>query len=330
MGAEGIDGRTDIFAFGAIFFEALCGFRAYDAPNFNALIVTIATKQPKSIDECAPGIPESLRAIVRDCLHTDRKKRIGSFDEIVDRLLAVLPELEESGQRMPSPRVVGPPSDPDATNALPIMRPSDRPGAAHVAQAAGIHISIPAPRPPGAMTRSTDRRPVQPEEDRGAITVIRPPPVALFAALGVGIAFAAIGIIAFATRGIGVARTAPSTAPTSVAPTPPQPSVVTPASTAATSATPPVVNLDSLPVSSSPAQNPVKGMGVIAIAAAPGACAVAVDGTAHGWTPLPGLRLPVGMHEVQCFPATGKARRMTVNVEDGMLSKFRFDLADSP
>src|SRR5580698_4930703 len=46
MGAEGIDGRTDIFAFGAILFEALAGFRAYDAPNFNALIVAIATKQP--------------------------------------------------------------------------------------------------------------------------------------------------------------------------------------------------------------------------------------------------------------------------------------------
>src|SRR5579859_3451151 len=60
MGADGIDGRTDVFAFGAILFEAMCGYRAYEAMNFNALIVTIATKQPKSIDEHAPTMPEGL------------------------------------------------------------------------------------------------------------------------------------------------------------------------------------------------------------------------------------------------------------------------------
>jgi serine/threonine-protein kinase len=317
MGAEGIDGRTDIFAFGAILFEALAGFRAYDAPNFNALIVTIATKQPKSIDEAAPNVPEGLRTIVRECLVTDRKKRIASFDEIVDRLLAVLPILEQSGQRMPSPLVVGPPSDPDATNALPVMRPSDHPGSAQVA---GVHVSIPAP------AKSPSMPPLGMPEDRGAITVIRPPPVAMFIGLGVGIAFAAIGIVAYVARGIGVAQggsgdpgshTQPTARPTAEAP-PTTPSA------------PPVVNLDSLPVSSSRATNPVKGMGFIGIAASPGACAVAIDGTARGWTPLSALKLSVGTHEVQCFPPSGKAHSMTVTVAEGMMSKFRFDLDDAP
>src|SRR6516162_4089599 len=67
-GAAGIDGRTDVFAFGAILFEALSGQRAFDAPNFNALIVAIATKQPKSIDELAPNLPDPLRTLVRDCM----------------------------------------------------------------------------------------------------------------------------------------------------------------------------------------------------------------------------------------------------------------------
>ncbi|MBN9166618.1 MAG: serine/threonine protein kinase, partial [Myxococcales bacterium] len=49
-GESHLDGRTDIFAFGAILFEALCGYRPYEAKNFNALIVKIATTKPKAID----------------------------------------------------------------------------------------------------------------------------------------------------------------------------------------------------------------------------------------------------------------------------------------
>ena len=103
MGAEGIDGRTDVFAFGAILFEALSGQRAFDAPNFNALIVTIATKQPKRIDDVAPHLPEPLRALVRDCLVTDKAKRLDSFDRIVEQLDAMMPELAKSDLRLAQP-----------------------------------------------------------------------------------------------------------------------------------------------------------------------------------------------------------------------------------
>ena len=65
---------------------------------------------------------------------------------------------------------------------------------------------------------------------------------------------------------------------------------------------------------------------------APGAgtIAVAIDGNARGWTPLAAVKLPVGTHEVQCFPSNGKAHSMTVTVAEGMMSKFRFDLGDAP
>src|SRR5579859_1921413 len=130
MGAAGIDGRTDVFAFGGILFEALTGQRAFDAPNFNALIVTIATKQPKSIDDVAPTLPESLRALVRDCMVTDKTKRLASFEMIVGRLTSMHDELEKAAVSLPSPYGAERPSDPDATNALPVVgRKSDRPAA---------------------------------------------------------------------------------------------------------------------------------------------------------------------------------------------------------
>jgi serine/threonine-protein kinase len=148
MGAAGIDGRTDVFAFGGILFEALTGLRAFDAPNFNALIVTIATKQPKSIDEVGPNLPEPLRALVRDCMVTDKTKRLGSFEAIVERLNTMEPQLAEVTLRLPSPYGAERPSDPDATNALPVMmRKSDRPPAAAPAGQPSVKVPSAPPVP---------------------------------------------------------------------------------------------------------------------------------------------------------------------------------------
>src|SRR5262249_22298835 len=76
-----------------------------------------------------PKVPESLRAIVRDCMVTDREKRCASFDEIADRLLATMAELEKAALRLPAPArsSSGSLSDPDATNALPVVRAADLP-----------------------------------------------------------------------------------------------------------------------------------------------------------------------------------------------------------
>ena len=158
MGAT-IDSRTDVFAFGTIMFEALCGYRAFDAPNFNALIVMIATTQPKKIDECAPKLPEALRAVIRDCMLTDKAKRLGTFEEVIDRLNAALPELERSNLSLPKPTRAGGDalSDPDATNALPVLRGADvkttnrHPTAA---QAGGT----PTPPPPTSSTTHSEPR----------------------------------------------------------------------------------------------------------------------------------------------------------------------------
>ena len=103
MGAADIDGRTDLFAFGAVMFEAVVGQRCFDAPNFNALLVTIATRQPLEIDRLAPHLPEALRSLVRDCLQTDPARRLASFDDVEMRLRAMLPILQETGMRLPVP-----------------------------------------------------------------------------------------------------------------------------------------------------------------------------------------------------------------------------------
>lgn len=138
-GDDEIDERTDVYSFGAICFEALSGYKAYDALNFKKLLVKIATTQPKSIDTAAPDVPEVLRAIVRECMVTDRRKREVTMNEIALRLFAALPELEASGMRLPPP-VDAAKRDPDATNLLPVIRAHDKP----------LPPSTPPPPPPGS------------------------------------------------------------------------------------------------------------------------------------------------------------------------------------
>ena len=162
VGSTSIDGRADIFAFGAILFEALSGHRCYEAPNFNALLVAVATKPPKSIDECAPQMPEPLRALVRDTLVTDRNKRIANFEAIIERLTKVLPALEKDKRRLPprvhppdsvrplrlspsvpppeapSPSKFPPPPPPISSPTLPLAASTSAPTSAAAALAAGI------------------------------------------------------------------------------------------------------------------------------------------------------------------------------------------------
>jgi serine/threonine-protein kinase len=322
MGLDTIDGRTDVFAFGAILFEALCGMRPYDAPNFNALIVTIATKQPKSIDDAAPHLPEALRALVRDCLVTDPQKRIASFEEIVDRLLAVLPELEQRGLRLPPPVATGTPSDPQAITIVP--KSQELAERAPQAGSGGVHLSQAPSVPPGASAPGTFTSPWPGDSGRDTTTVARSPPALLFVTLGALISLGGIAIVFLVTRGIAAPQ-ASSAVPHALAPVakaPPARSLESP--------DPPLVPVDSLPIASASVSNSVRSMGRVLITAAPGSCVIAIDGQTRGSTPLPAQNLPAGPHTVSCSSPSGNVKTTTVNSVEGVSSRYRFNLVDGP
>ncbi|HSQ67257.1 MAG TPA: serine/threonine-protein kinase [Polyangiaceae bacterium] len=306
-GVGDIDHRTDIFAFGAILFEGLCGFRCFDAPNFNALIVTVATQQPKNIDSYAGQMPASLRAVVRDCLLTDRAARIGSFDQVIERLTAILPELQQSPLRLPPPVRPEPPSDPEATSAMPaIVRPSDRP-----------------PSMPGAMPLTGLEQGGSAAPWAGSLPGYRPrgkPHVLLFAVGGAVLA----SMVIVLGLGIVLARklrhAAPPSAATAVAVTS-RPALETPpAPSASSSGDVPVVSVDALPVATSGHAR----IGRLVIEASPHSCVVTIDGRPHGPTPITGLDLPAGAHSVRCETYSGVAKIVTVTVADGQTTRHHF------
>jgi serine/threonine-protein kinase len=343
MGAAGIDGRTDVFAFGSILFESLSGQRAFDAPNFNALIVTIATKQPKSLDEVAPNLPEGVRKLVSECMVTDKNKRIASVDLIVERLAAILPDLEKSELHLPSQYGVERSSDPDATNALPVMRKSDRPP-----QPA---VTLPAGHPsPLAMQITNPPPPKKPLEMAAAWLqnaekyAHQMPPRHLAVAAGGGgaiVVLVIVGLAAAFTRGPArtpapaTALSAPSsgTAPTTAASTGPGTTPATDTAGTGTANVPsadesadvPTYSIDSLPVAAARGA-PGKGNGRLSIVASPGWCAVIVDGQRRGVTPLNAFELPAGAHKVECVPPNRPAKTAMVNVAEGTAAHFKFAL----
>jgi serine/threonine protein kinase len=290
MGAPGIDGRTDVFAFGGILFEALTGERAYSALNFNALIVSIATTEPKRIDDLAPQLPEALRALVRDCLTTAKEARLASFDLVVERITAMLPDLEGSGARLPLPSGGEPPETNRLSTASSTGPPDATPSGAV-----------------GSLVRGLPRR-------------------AIAVAAGVVVLFAVVvGVAATLMRrgdsGRSIQGGAASAPPGIAGETRGSQSA---APNADTSQQPPVISVDALPVASRSSAKRAR----LSVNANPGWCAVTVDGVARGVTPLTGLDLAAGTHRVECTPALGKPQIASVTVSEGAAARHVFTLEE--
>ncbi|HEX3772451.1 MAG TPA: serine/threonine-protein kinase [Polyangiaceae bacterium] len=326
MGAEGIDGRTDVFAFGSILFEAISGQRAFDGPNFNALIVTIATSQPKNIDEVVPDVPEAVRSLIRQCLVTNKQNRLGSFDKIVEMLDAMMPDLAKVDIALAPPRTSSSRSDidddshsdADATKA--IGHPSDRPPPMR-----GSHAP-PGPSSPLSLPMSSS----------GIATpnYLAATPSRRTIAITAGMLAAAAGVLVLAAafaRGDREPHAAASSQGTvisavsggSVAPK----LSAAPVTTAAPSDVP-VISVDSLPVAPQRTASKASGNGRLAIVASPGSCAVSVDGVSRGSTPLPVIELAAGPHKIECAPPSGKAKTVNVTVSEGASARYKFSLDD--
>jgi Tol biopolymer transport system component len=69
------DGRSDIFAFGAVLYEMATGKKAFSGKSQASLIGSILRDDPPSITEAAPMIPPALNRVVKTCLAKDPEDR---------------------------------------------------------------------------------------------------------------------------------------------------------------------------------------------------------------------------------------------------------------
>jgi serine/threonine-protein kinase len=93
QGETNVDGRSDVWALGVMLYEAITGQIPFDAPNYNALMVTIMTKPHRPVLELAPSCPPELATIIDYALEKDKTIRCATARELADRLESFLKKI---------------------------------------------------------------------------------------------------------------------------------------------------------------------------------------------------------------------------------------------
>jgi tetratricopeptide (TPR) repeat protein len=87
MGVE-LDARSDLFALGLIFYEALSGDIPFKAESAIASLVKRTVENAKPLRDRDATIPEGLSSIVSKCLEREPAQRYASSDQIIEDLHA--------------------------------------------------------------------------------------------------------------------------------------------------------------------------------------------------------------------------------------------------
>jgi serine/threonine protein kinase/Tol biopolymer transport system component len=98
------DGRTDIFAFGAVLYEMATGRKAFSGRSQASLISSIMSSEPAAISTLAPIAPRAFDRVVRTCLAKDPDNRWQTAHDIAVQLKWVAEGSPGEIEARPAPR----------------------------------------------------------------------------------------------------------------------------------------------------------------------------------------------------------------------------------
>jgi predicted Ser/Thr protein kinase len=84
-----LDGRSDLFAVGCVFYEMLTGKKAFRGESITGLIFKIITEEPPSIREIDPQIPDAVVRLLAKALAKAPEARYQTGRELADDFLAL-------------------------------------------------------------------------------------------------------------------------------------------------------------------------------------------------------------------------------------------------
>ncbi len=94
VAGEGLDHRADVYAAGAMIYEALCGRRPFTGRNAEQVLDRIAEGKPKPPRAHDPSVPESVERICLRALQRKPADRFSSLLELAEALEALPPDAK--------------------------------------------------------------------------------------------------------------------------------------------------------------------------------------------------------------------------------------------
>jgi serine/threonine-protein kinase len=85
-GSGGCDGRSDIYALGAVLFEALSGKPPFDGDNVREVLVRRLVEDAPSVRRVRPEVPVWLERVVQRAMARERAARYGNAAELAEAL----------------------------------------------------------------------------------------------------------------------------------------------------------------------------------------------------------------------------------------------------
>jgi serine/threonine protein kinase/Tol biopolymer transport system component len=82
IGGQEADVRSDIFAFGAVLYEAASGKRAFEGKSTSAIVGAILANEPQPVSSLQPAVPASFDRLVGTCLAKDPDERFQSAHDL--------------------------------------------------------------------------------------------------------------------------------------------------------------------------------------------------------------------------------------------------------
>ncbi len=90
---EELDGRSDIFSLGVLFYEVLCHRRPFEGETLTTLVYQILHHEPASLVVARPDLGARVEHLVRRMLHKDRDQRFATAADVAREVEACEREL---------------------------------------------------------------------------------------------------------------------------------------------------------------------------------------------------------------------------------------------
>lgn len=102
--AEGkkIDGRADIFAFGAVLYEMISGEKAFQGSSGLSTLAAVLRDEPRNLQDLAPEVPPDVESIITRCLRKSADARYQTMGDVKNDLEQIYFAIRSGAAQMAS------------------------------------------------------------------------------------------------------------------------------------------------------------------------------------------------------------------------------------